>query len=204
MHRNHPHLKAKPDANDPCPTAKPRPDVEANAGHSAQTLNAPEHYARLALEALKLTPKNQGSDNPRKAKARTSQRKPQAANHPPQENSQARTHPRRPARPETHQNLIHNHQRTHNAQANPHSAFLSEVPPRQASPIHKTLPVTPNPRTQTHGDGRDRTDDLLLAKQALSQLSYAPMPGHAARQTTARGGPGRTRTSDPTLIKRVL
>ena len=25
------------------------------------------------------------------------------------------------------------------------------------------------------GAGRDRTDDLLLAKQALSQLSYSPM-----------------------------
>ena len=29
-----------------------------------------------------------------------------------------------------------------------------------------------------HGGGeRDRTDDLLLAKQALSQLSYTPVPG---------------------------
>jgi hypothetical protein len=27
------------------------------------------------------------------------------------------------------------------------------------------------------GGKRDRTDDLLLAKQALSQLSYAPVPG---------------------------
>ena len=27
------------------------------------------------------------------------------------------------------------------------------------------------------GGKRDRTDDLLLAKQALSQLSYAPYPG---------------------------
>ena len=26
------------------------------------------------------------------------------------------------------------------------------------------------------GGGRDRTDDLLLAKQALSQLSYTPAP----------------------------
>ena len=28
------------------------------------------------------------------------------------------------------------------------------------------------------GARRDRTDDLLLAKQALSQLSYGPVPGH--------------------------
>jgi hypothetical protein len=27
------------------------------------------------------------------------------------------------------------------------------------------------------GGERDRTDDLLLAKQALSQLSYTPLPG---------------------------
>jgi hypothetical protein len=28
----------------------------------------------------------------------------------------------------------------------------------------------------TGGASRDRTDDLLLAKQALSQLSYGPSP----------------------------
>ncbi len=32
----------------------------------------------------------------------------------------------------------------------------------------------PIPIHTTGGDGRDRTDDLLLAKQALYQLSYAP------------------------------
>jgi hypothetical protein len=30
------------------------------------------------------------------------------------------------------------------------------------------------------GARRDRTDDLLLAKQALSQLSYGPIPVSAA------------------------
>ena len=34
------------------------------------------------------------------------------------------------------------------------------------------------------GGERDRTDDLLLAKQALSQLSYAP--------GRSNGGPGKT------------
>ena len=28
----------------------------------------------------------------------------------------------------------------------------------------------------TGGAGRNRTDDILLAKQALSQLSYGPIP----------------------------
>jgi hypothetical protein len=37
------------------------------------------------------------------------------------------------------------------------------------------LPTLPNWQTcQTGGGGRDRTDDLKLAKLALSQLSYAP------------------------------
>ena len=35
------------------------------------------------------------------------------------------------------------------------------------------------------GADRDRTDDILLAKQALSQLSYSPSQG------LKRGGPGK-------------
>jgi hypothetical protein len=37
---------------------------------------------------------------------------------------------------------------------------------------------------ESGGGERDRTDDLLLAKQALSQLSYTPLEA-------ALGGPGR-------------
>ena len=49
---------------------------------------------------------------------------------------------------------------------------------------------------KTGGANRDRTGDLLLAKQALSQLSYGPgMPV---------GGSGWIRTIDPRLIKTVL
>ena len=44
------------------------------------------------------------------------------------------------------------------------------------------------------GGERDRTDDPLLAKQVLSQLSYTPMSG----------GSGWIRTNDPRLIKTVL
>ncbi len=33
----------------------------------------------------------------------------------------------------------------------------------------------------TSGANRDRTDDLLLAKQALSQLSYGPEPAKIVR-----------------------
>ena len=42
-------------------------------------------------------------------------------------------------------------------------------------------------RHQQDGGGeRDRTDDLLLAKQALSQLSYTPAPGRRRRERAAR------------------
>ena len=45
------------------------------------------------------------------------------------------------------------------------------------------------------GGERDRTDDPLLAKQVLSQLSYTPK---------FYGGSGWIRTNDPRLIKTVL
>jgi hypothetical protein len=67
------------------------------------------------------------------------------------------------------------------------------------------------------GADRDRTGDLKLAKLALSQLSYGPSqgqqlwglevriefssPGQVLERT---GGPGTTRTSDLTLIRRAL
>ena len=47
------------------------------------------------------------------------------------------------------------------------------------------------------GARRDRTDDLLLAKQALSQLSYGPFRRvrglrTEAAEATKVGGPGKT------------
>ncbi len=47
------------------------------------------------------------------------------------------------------------------------------------------------------GGERDRTDDPLLAKQVLSQLSYTP-------ENKVGGGSGWIRTNDPRLIKTVL
>ncbi len=35
--------------------------------------------------------------------------------------------------------------------------------------------LTPHPRFKIGGGERDRTDDPLLAKQVLSQLSYSPV-----------------------------
>src|SRR5215472_17781966 len=58
------------------------------------------------------------------------------------------------------------------------------------------------------GAERDRTDDLLLAKQALSQLSYSPFALRTAatppRPSRLNGGSGWIRTIDPRLIKTVL
>ena len=37
------------------------------------------------------------------------------------------------------------------------------------------------------GADRDRTDDLLVANQTLSQLSYSPIASAARRRPTSRG-----------------
>ena len=47
------------------------------------------------------------------------------------------------------------------------------------------------------GASRDRTGDLLVANQALSQLSYGP-------SLIEHGGSGRSCTSDLTLIRGAL
>src|SRR5690606_13918935 len=72
-------------------------------------------------------------------------------------------------------------------------------------PIVKELAPASTPRLihyvcasfhEAGGASRDRTDDPLLAKQVLSQLSYGPLD--------SVGGSGRTRTSDLTLIRGAL
>ena len=60
------------------------------------------------------------------------------------------------------------------------------------------------------GDDRDRTGDLLLAKQALSQLSYVPLEPQAEKKAEDQNKldwcPGRkwSRTTDPRVISTVL
>ena len=51
------------------------------------------------------------------------------------------------------------------------------------------------------GPERARTADLLLAKQALYQLSYRPERGLTINKN---GGPKRNCTSDPSVISTVL
>ena len=62
----------------------------------------------------------------------------------------------------------------------------------------------------TGGGERARTDGLLRARQALSQLSYTPNSNFSKSGTLKRntqkpyGGPGWNRTIDLTLIRRAL
>jgi hypothetical protein len=59
---------------------------------------------------------------------------------------------------------------------------------------------------ESGGDSGARTRSLRLAKPALSQLSYIPVSGERAGELRSRkrGGPGWTRTTHLTLIRRAL
>lgn len=64
-----------------------------------------------------------------------------------------------------------------------------------AATIDLNLPALPKQRIPSGGGRRDRTDDLMLAKHALSQLSYAPVPEDECSVLTelgSDGGPGKT------------
>jgi hypothetical protein len=92
------------------------------------------------------------------------------------------------ARPETHQNLIHianEHstrttldaaQSTEQQQSSPPRNGEQDLRRTETSPWFTSMIQAPDPHhakggADYGGDYRDRTDDLLLAKQALSQLS---------------------------------
>jgi hypothetical protein len=63
-------------------------------------------------------------------------------------------------------------------------ALHAEFPAPQRAPRHRPVPLRLVP--PTGGGERDRTDDLLLAKQALSQLSYTPCAGTRSQGSGAR------------------
>jgi hypothetical protein len=62
--------------------------------------------------------------------------------------------------------------------------------------LKQLIYASTHPRIYSNGDDRARTDNLRLAKPALSQLSYVPgtrfakNPNHNS-QTTEKMGPGR-------------
>ncbi len=55
-----------------------------------------------------------------------------------------------------------------------------------------TIEKVPISRDFVSGASRDRTGDLLLAKQALSQLSYGPLAVESSRPLVNRVGAGLT------------
>ena len=96
---------------------------------------------------------------------------------PPEPTSEPSRAPQR-----TQQNLIHNHQRTRQPirnQSSDNSRWNHRPSPNHclAHPQTTPPPLTTGPSDDGRlpGDGRVRTDDPLLAKQVLSQLSYAPV-----------------------------
>jgi hypothetical protein len=69
---------------------------------------------------------------------------------------------------------------------------------RPAVPRREGRALTSLPRTSSPGGAdRSRTGDLLVANQALSQLSYSPGKSRS-------GGPKWIRTTDLTVISRAL
>ena len=56
------------------------------------------------------------------------------------------------------------------------NAMGSEVRSQTSDPFQPLIAPTFDCSRRISGGERDRTDDLLLAKQALSQLSYTPVP----------------------------
>ena len=84
--------------------------------------------------------------------------------------------------------------------------IFKEQPKNKTQCEGSTLDAAFRKITKPGGANRDRTGDLLLAKQALSQLSYGPF-GWELRFDPGRvsvGGSGWIRTIDPRLIKTVL
>ena len=93
-----------------------------------------------------------------------------------------------------------------------HTLYFFQIVKDQTASVQKTDIKVSNLDIASHitgGGRRDRTDDLLLAKQALSQLSYAPSSFDNRRirvsaAVSIDGGSGWVRTNDPRLIKTML
>ncbi len=82
----------------------------------------------------------------------------------------------------------------------PPDTSISCLPRRRPIPHHSQPPPAHAPgQDPRNGDDRDRTDDPLLAKQVLSQLSYAPAEPHQTNRTRADGhGMGQGGLEPPT------
>ena len=103
-------------------------------------------------------------------------------------------------RPETHQNLIHTAKEQHGRTqhecrrsngAIPHPGRFAQTQDHTEhdQPRYRPAALPSESNAQHGGDDRDRTDDPLLAKQVLSQLSYAPNLGTHPLRTTGSSNP---------------
>ena len=97
------------------------------------------------------------------------------------------------ARPETHQNLIHpdkdHGKRPAISRGRQNSRTATGRPADLSSLSRDDTGQPPLPPGNPGGDDRVRTDDPLLAKQVLSQLSYAPRDHKGDHERIARHGP---------------
>src|SRR4051794_18117589 len=204
MHRSHPHRPEDPKI--PRPARRPATRQASNSAHTLTSLNAfaaaaGRHTSRRTCTCrsdLRLQERTVWTTLPLAARPKTHQnlihpdkehkRRPNPGAHP------RRTRPRLPSgsatdkRPERGFPLRRPGRTTHSPtrrQKAPETrkrasgGFLARVSFGAASAA----------RTARNGGDRIRTDDPLLAKQVLSQLSYTPAASWHHRK--GRGGPGR-------------
>jgi hypothetical protein len=77
----------------------------------------------------------------------------------------------------------------------------------KAKPYFRTMPRSSQGlqrakawRPPSGGARRDRTDDLMLAKHALSQLSYGPFPGGKPKRSNPRVRSGEPRSLEAKMV----
>ena len=111
-----------------------------------------------------------------------------------------RTRPRTDARPGRMHSLFTMFKNPHRPYDRPRRTG-SKRPERNSVLCDPPGPGRPgSPPRAPGGARRDRTDDLMLAKHALSQLSYGPVPGHSdatRKRTSRRPGASRRKANQP-------
>ena len=184
MHRNHPQESVarcqSPVARDnqnQRPTLKPRTDPHTNhsrSAHNKSPLNTRHPTAGALIPCETALPVRHAAEQRTVAQSR--HRSPDNVQQPTTETRQLVT------RPETHQNLIHPDKEQSPTILikgdNTASRQTRNIPfqiHRNPDPFASPRSSQSLPQHQNNGGGdRDRTDDPLLAKQVLSQLSYTP------------------------------
>ena len=184
MHRNNQHSPARQLAP-PDPTVKPHPPSGSRS--TQHLLLIPDHCSTSTRGPRPNRTKGTGSDkhSRRTRHGRPTDPLPAVPKHTVPKITEPSCAPRDAPEPDSH------------------LPKTKAFPARSAEPFpshdNRTQPDHPEPGgdgdrppnmgvigiTSGHGGDRDRTDDPLLAKQVLSQLSYTPTAPHGV------GGPGR-------------